>query len=160
MKHAKKLTCLAALTMSALGATAHADVDDNYPWMWSAGGTYGEMSVMSRAYSGGYGHSGGLAISSSADVDYHVMVCGNSLHPGLGTVSPGIINSVGIEFTHAQGDLDIWVYSVGGEFLGSSTGTGNTETVNLASGNRGVVVLKVGGYQGATGSYGLALQCK
>lgn len=160
MRHLKKLTCLAALALSAAGVSAHAEVDDSFPWM-SPGGTLASMSVMSREYSGAFGASGGgLTISSTTDVDYHVISCGTLFHPGLGVVSPGIISSTSIKFMHSKGDLDMVVYGVEGNALGSSQGVSDTETVGLSSLNRQVAVVKVFGYRGAINDYELNIVCK
>lgn len=158
MKHAGKMTCLAALAISALGATARADVDDSYPWQY-AGGTFTGMAVMSRAYSGYFG-TGGPTISSSTDVDYYVLTCGTAVHPSTGVTSPGIISSAAITFTHSKGDLDIALYTVDGKLLGSSAGIQDRETIGIASASRSVAVLKVYGYQGATNDYAIELICK
>jgi len=66
--------------------------------------------------------------------------------PGTGTSA----NFVKIDFTHSQGDLDLYVYrSDGTTVVGSSTGTGNTEQVSLSGQPAGTYYVKVYGYNGA-----------
>ncbi len=159
MKHVKKLTCLAGLALCATATAAHADPDDNYPWS-DPGAFTNSVSLVSRAYSGTSGPDG-LAISSATDVDYHVVTCGTMVHPITGLASPGIISSIRIDFAHAQGDLDITVYSMEGAVLGTSNGMGNYEVVGLGTAaNRSIAVLKVYGYRGAVNNnYGISLYC-
>ena len=58
-------------------------------------------------------------------------------------------NSVGINFTHIQGDLDIGLYDSNGNFLNSSTGTNNQETIFLEGLIAGSYYLQVYGWLGA-----------
>jgi hypothetical protein len=55
-----------------------------------------------------------------------------------------------LNFTHAQGDVDMQLYnSAGTDVLASSGGTGNQEVVSLAGLAAGTYLLKVYGYSGA-----------
>jgi hypothetical protein len=64
---------------------------------------------------------------------------------GAGTTA----NSVSIAFTHASGDLDMRLYNSAGTEVGSSTGTGNSETISLNGMAAGTYYVKVYGYNGA-----------
>ena len=60
-------------------------------------------------------------------------------------------NFVSIEFAHSQGDLDMVVYrSDGTTVVGSSTGVGNQEYMNLNNQPAGTYYVKVYGWNGAT----------
>jgi hypothetical protein len=61
--------------------------------------------------------------------------------------------TVTIQFQHAVGDLDMALYE-GASQVAISQGTGNTETITQGA---GTYVLRVYGYNGAQGEYGLTL---
>jgi hypothetical protein len=87
-------------------------------------------------------------ISPSGDVDYIIAACGY-----------GKVTSVQMFIAPGGGDLDLAVYKFSQTLIGSSTGVGSTETVNTSAANLGAVIVKVYGYNGATGSYGLTVSC-
>ena len=60
--------------------------------------------------------------------------------------------TVGINFQHAQGDLDLQVRDVNGTWLGSSTSSSNNETVNLSYLTAGIYYAQVYGWNGASNS--------
>ncbi|WP_035367395.1 pre-peptidase C-terminal domain-containing protein, partial [Dolichospermum circinale] len=83
---------------------------------------------------------GNLSIHTTSDVDWFkftLATAGNET------------NSVGIDFTHIQGDLDIGLYDSNGNFLNSSTGVDNQETISLKGLTAGSYYLQVYGYNGA-----------
>jgi hypothetical protein len=82
------------------------------------------------------------SISPSGDVDYQVISCQNDAAPK--------VKKIELSFTHAQGDIDMCVYTLAGTLIGCSTGTTNNEIVDLSGVNWKTVVLKVYGYAGAT----------
>jgi hypothetical protein len=88
-------------------------------------------------------------IASSSDVDYLFFVCPGTLK----------VREVAISFTHSKGDLDVEAYDVAGRLLGTSTGTTNSESVGVSAFGLNAVVLKVYGYNGATGAYAPSLGC-
>ncbi|MBX3161501.1 MAG: PPC domain-containing protein [Deltaproteobacteria bacterium] len=59
--------------------------------------------------------------------------------------------TVRIEFTHANGDLDLEAYDAAGNRVGTSFGTGNSESVTVPAGG----TVRVFGYNGAQNSYKL-----
>jgi len=87
-------------------------------------------------------------ISPSGDVDYIIASCGY-----------GKVTSVQVNIAPGGGDLDMGVYRFSQAVIGTSQGVGSTETVNTSGANLGTVVVKVYGYNGATGSYGLTVSC-
>lgn len=89
--------------------------------------------------------SQGLAISHANDRDLYLFD------------TNGGTRTIRIEFNHAQGDLDLYLWSASGQLLGQSTGTGNVEglTGTLPAGR---YIIDVRGYAGATGAYTLKLQ--
>ncbi|MEO8707355.1 MAG: PPC domain-containing protein, partial [Kofleriaceae bacterium] len=74
----------------------------------------------------------------ASDDDWHTVAAG-------GTVT--------IEFTHANGDLDLEAYDASGAKVGTSAGTANTEHVTVPAGGSA----RVFGYQGARNSYRLTV---
>jgi hypothetical protein len=71
-------------------------------------------------------------------------------------VADGAPRSFTLRFTHAQGDLDLYVYDVAGSVIARSVGVTDVEQIDGAfTGPVRVVVL---GYGGATGAYTLTLR--
>lgn len=64
---------------------------------------------------------------------------------GTGTSNSGVT----INFSHAQGDLDMRLFNSSGTLLRRSEGTGNSETVSLNGLPAGTYFVRVYGYQGA-----------
>jgi hypothetical protein len=62
--------------------------------------------------------------------------------------------TVVISFTHAEGDLDMAAYDADGNRTDISQGTSDTETLTVGAG----AIIKVYGYNGATGDYDIRLQ--
>lgn len=66
------------------------------------------------------------------------------------TASAGVAgNSVSIAFQNAQGDLDLQLTNASGQVLGSSTSTGNGESVSLGGLGAGTYYVRAYGYNGA-----------
>jgi V8-like Glu-specific endopeptidase len=87
----------------------------------------------------------GLSIASNTDVDYFKVK--NSSYKRF---------KVSLSFKHAEGDLDLKVYSAKGSLLKSSTGSRDSETVSFYT--SGDFIVQVYGYKGAKASYGLAFE--
>lgn len=65
---------------------------------------------------------------------------------------------VRIDFTHAQGDLDVQLYNASGSLLRTSNGTGNSEQISLNGLGAGTYYVKIYGYNGAFNpNYSLAI---
>jgi hypothetical protein len=75
----------------------------------------------------------------AADEDWHSFAAGGD---------------VTVEFTHANGDLDIEAYNASGTKVDTSAGTGNSEVVTVPAGGS----VRVFGYNGAKNSYRLIAQ--
>jgi len=58
---------------------------------------------------------------------------------------------VRVEFTHANGDLDVQAFDAAGTRVGASEGTGDVEQVSVPAGGS----VRVFGYSGATNTYRL-----
>jgi|GEM_PF-546582 len=88
------------------------------------------------------GSVSGVAIDSAGDIDFYRVV-----HAG------GRID-IQLDFTHADGDLDLFMYSEGGSQLADSQGVTNQERIagTLAA---GTYFIRVIGYGSATGAYSL-----
>jgi hypothetical protein len=138
------LTANMALSHTGLAAEP---MDNAAPWKWSS--LYGNTTLYVSTNAMGTGSDG---INSSSDVDYLVMACttGARHRP---------VSLVAINFTHAQGDLDMAVYDLQGNYLAGSQGVTDRELVDIGAFGEQVVVLKVYGYNGATGNYGVSLSC-
>lgn len=90
----------------------------------------------------------GGAISPTGDVDYLAVTC-----MGLP------IKRIGI--SGFSNDIDINVFDLAGNFVGSSIGTTSTENVDTSAVGRDMLYVKVYGYQGAvTASYDLSFSCQ
>lgn len=90
----------------------------------------------------GHGHEWtGLSIHTADDQDWYRFT----------TTAPGVSgDAVGIAFVNAAGDLDMALYDGAFELVGSSTSTGNTETIRLAGLAAGTYYIAVYGYDSAT----------
>lgn len=67
-------------------------------------------------------------------------------------------SSVGIAFTHSQGDLDMTLHNASGTQVGSSGGSGNSEAISLNGLAAGTYYVRVYGYNGArNGNYSLSI---
>ena len=137
-----------ALTVAAVQpSSANEPTNNNFSWANGANNQWnGNMTVMS-GYALWVTWPSVETISTSTDVDYLLMTCG-SAH----------IYGAGIDLVHANGDLDIQYFSPNGTFLGSSTGTIDSEWMDLGT-TYNSVVMKVYGWGGATNSYTPTLSC-
>ena len=118
--------------------------NDKLPW-----NTFGSFDTSVYSSTGGASRFQSYEqIASSTDVDYVVVTCAG--RP---------VRSVSIEFTHAKGDLDMVAFDLAGAQLGKSNGTTNVEVVNVQGQGKQVVVMKVYGFQGATGAYDVVIGC-
>jgi len=137
---------LTAATLAAAPASWATEPGNDYePWHWR--GYNGETTIYSPP-PGGLTYNSYEAITSTTDVDNIIIACGT-----------GKVQSVSISFTGSAGDLDMGVYDLSGNYLGSSTGTGNTELVNVNAANKQAVVMKVYGYNGAQNPYNMSIVC-
>lgn len=88
----------------------------------------------------------GLKLADAADYYKFTM-------NGTGTTA----NSVSISFTHSLGDIDMRLYNGSGTQVGSSGGTGNSETISLSGLAAGTYTVQVFGYNGALNSGGYSM---
>lgn len=87
-----------------------------------------------------------------------LVICGGDDDFLAVTVPAGGALTAKITFSNAVGDLDLELFAPGGEKLGSSAGTGDSETVTKTGLPAGTYVVRVTGYDGAVGGYALTLQ--
>jgi len=71
-------------------------------------------------------------------------------------VQPGTFK-VSIQFTHASGDLDMYLYNPT-KLVGRSTSTTNSETITYSVTKATTLYIRVFGYQGAKNSYSMTVQ--
>ena len=116
------------------------------PWTNAAGGAF-DTTVYASV---GRSSWGGFERVASSDVDYIFFTCFGGLK----------MSQAQIDFTNSTGDLDVTAYDINGRILGSSTGVTNTEVVNVQPFGLDVVILKVYGYNGATGAYSPLAYCQ
>lgn len=138
------LLTLTALVIAPVGRAMEPG-NDTAPWKWRA--SFGDATLYSPPL-GGASYINAEAITSTSDVDHIIGTCGT-----------GKVTWVGVQFTHASGDIDIVVYDLSGNVLGSSTGVTNTERVDLSAFNKQAAVMKVYGYNGAVNSYIVQVSC-
>ena len=90
--------------------------------------------------------SDGAEIAGGGDVDDYAF-------------NAGAASVVHVDFVHARGDLDLYVYDAAGTVIAKSDGVSDSEEAVIPSSAAGsVVVASVVGYRGATGSYTISLQ--
>jgi hypothetical protein len=135
------------MVLAPIASFALEPANNTAPWKNTGGGAFDTTVYASVGRSSWAGFE---QIASSSDVDYVFLTCFNGLK----------MSQVQIDFTHSKGDLDITAYDINGRSLGSSTGTTNTEVVNVQPFGLDVVVLKVYGYNGATGLYSPLAYCQ
>lgn len=138
--------CAAALALGVALvpsiARASDPLDDKAPWFSTPGSMWvGDTAIVTGTLNGTVG-IGNAVPFPTGDVDYFVFACGGAAG-ALGTVK-----SVRINFTHAQGDLDIEVRKTDSTLIGRSTSTGNFEYLDVSAQKAGAVVVKVYGYLG------------
>ncbi len=84
-----------------------------------------------------------------------LVLCGNNLDWFAVTLAaPGDLLA-SIDFTHADGDLDLYLYSSDGTMIDYSTSTTDDEMVGVEGLEAGTYFLKVVGWQGAENTYDL-----
>ncbi|MBT3584537.1 MAG: trypsin-like serine protease [Halobacteriovoraceae bacterium] len=88
----------------------------------------------------------GFSISSSKDLDFYKF-----------TVTSGTYLNLSINFSHSVGDLDLYLYNGSRKQLAKSDSVSNNESVSKYF-SKGTYYLKVKGYKGASGKYGLSLK--
>ncbi|MCP4873156.1 MAG: hypothetical protein GY898_31060 [Proteobacteria bacterium] len=95
------------------------------------------------------------AVELGAGTYHGLAICGNDAVDWIRIPATTGSGTVRIEFNHSSGDLDMTLYKSNGSVIGSSTGSGNSEELDLPPGLR---FLKVFGYSGATNEYTLIIE--
>jgi hypothetical protein len=157
-----------AAALSFPGAVrATEPLDNATPW-GATNGTYVESSTNVTHYLGnsqdGHAHWNAGAdrqISPTGDLDFAVVQCGKAFSAPLqNNVPKGQVGAVNIDYTQAAGDLDIQAFDPTGIWLGTSQLTGSQESISLGTNGMNSVVLKVYGFNGATGGYKVTVLCQ
>ena len=130
----------AAVLAAAPSSWALEPENDSAPWTWHE--QKGDTTATSGTY---FGYE---QISTTSDVDYIVATCGDT-H----------MKWISIDFTHATGDIDMAVYDLAGNWLGSGTGVTDTERVELGAFGKQAVALRVYGYNGSQNPYSISVFC-
>lgn len=86
-----------------------------------------------------------LVISSAIDEDFFVFETNGATH------------AISIDFSHAQGDLDLYVYDASGNEVARSVSVTDGEEI-ARSFAAGRYIVRVHGYRGATGTYSISIQ--
>jgi hypothetical protein len=127
-------------------ALASEPLNNTAPWYNPPVGAFkGDASAYTTTTNASWGNREDMLAN---DVDYHILSCG-----GLPTMS-----YVRIYFTHAQGDIDLKVYTTDGTLLGTSQGVSNTEYWDVSAQKLGAIVIKVYGYLGAANAGGYTVE--
>jgi hypothetical protein len=140
---------MAGVMLAPIAGQASEPANNNSPWSFDTFGFHNDLSLYASNKPVGQGNAwiGFDGITAFNDVDYHFMTCQGR-----------VVKSVGIN--SFSGDLDIQVYDQAGNALGSSAGTGSTETVNIASLNKPGVYMRVYGFNGSqSAQYGVFVNC-
>jgi|GEM_PF-3431231 len=154
MNHKHVLGFLATLTCFVGGqqsASAIEPIDDTAP-LYAPYYRNATVYVASHTTSS-WGPNADQQISTDTDNDYIAAVC-----------AVGYVTKVRIEFTHANGDLDMKLYHWVGTFLGTRDGTADYEEFDTSSlppdqRERNLVVMRVYGYNKAKNSYKVIINC-
>jgi hypothetical protein len=135
------------LTASQLAA---ADIEPtNSVQPWTSGIVFnGAAELFNTSRSGGIGTTN-LQITPSGDVDYILASCGGRER----------VNSVNVGFTHSSGDIDLKAFRLDGTLLGISQGVSNGESIDVSASNEDTIVMEVYGFNGATNTYSLSINC-
>lgn len=129
-------------------ASANEPTNNNYPWSGGANTAWtGNMTVFST-YNMATTWPNKEAITTSTDVDYLLMTCGDA-----------DVYVAGINLVGANGDLDVQFFTPNGTYLGGAAGTGDAETMTFPGTGYSSVVIRVYGYNGAKNSYIPLLGC-
>jgi hypothetical protein len=99
----------------------------------------GGVSIIGVPYTGSH------AISTAGEIDLFQFT------------TAAATRTVRIDFTHAVGDLDLYVLNASGAVIGESLSVANSESVSMALA-AGTFTVRVIGYQGAVGSYTLRVE--
>lgn len=142
--------CVGALVLSlAVPSVGHAmePGNDTAPWKSFSRAldvTLYDSDVSGRPWSWWWYEN----ISSNSDVDHVLVSCYGRT-----------VQSAGIELRPANGDLDIYVYDMAGNLLGSSGGVTERESVDVRAFGKQQVVIRVYGYNGSTGIFTPQVTC-
>jgi hypothetical protein len=148
---------LLALVLARTSTSFAAEpLDNTVPWSTAIAGTnYTDVTMYTTRNIGGtsWGANNDRKITPAGDVDYFMVGCGK-------TTGTGLMKQVQISFTHAVGDLDMFVYSLDGQVIGTSTGVTNFETVNVAAQNKNAFFVRVYGFNNAVNPYAVIVDCQ
>jgi hypothetical protein len=137
---------VAGMLMAPAAGNAMEPQNDAAPWKWSA--LTGDTTMYSSDQPSRWTWWWWEEVASSSDVDHVLLTCNGRT-----------VLAAGIQFYHSKGDLDIYVYDIAGNLLGSSQGVADTERVDVRAFGKQAVVVKVYGYNGATGRFGPQVDC-
>jgi hypothetical protein len=153
MKRMKFWGIALALVGSYAVPAAANDSDNTFPGGWSPASI--PTSIFTPA-----GHQwsvpeniGGPIWTGAADVDYTLLTI-PAPFAGCNAIYTWM------SFDHSKGDLDMVVYDMLGNQLGISQGTTNTEAVYLPTTASKSVIVKVYGFNQATGDYRIYVGCQ
>lgn len=138
--------CAAALALGVALvpsiARASDPLDDKAPWFSTPASIWvGDAAIVTGTLNGQVG-IGNAVPFPKGDVDWFVFTCGGA------TGALGTVKAVRIDFTHAQGDLDIEVRKTDSTYIGRSTSVANFEYLDVSAMKAGAVVVKVYGFSG------------
>ena len=115
----------------------------------------GAEEACSDVFVGNSNRERAAAVAPGSHTD--LQVCSGSEDWYRVDLAAGTQVAVDIRFSHAQGDLDLEVQRADGHKLGSSAGSSDEESVQVAVPEGGLFV-RVYGYQGAANTYSLKIE--
>ncbi len=101
------------------------------------------------------GNSSQSSAASIPEGTYSLETCDGGEDWFAVDVTSGDLVRVRIDFTHADGDLDLFVNNSMGGAINQSEGTGDSEEVNVIAPETGQIYIRVAGYDGASNSYSM-----
>jgi hypothetical protein len=142
------ITALAFAASFVASQSSRASEPENgkEPWQWWI--STGNLTIYNGSGTGKSWPVGYERIEYDGDVDYVGLTCN-----GRG------VKAASIQFTHATGDIDMYVYDIGGNYLGRSQGITDQERVDVSAFGKQLVIVKAYGYNGAINDYGITVEC-
>jgi hypothetical protein len=158
-KRKLSLVCAAALALALVPVALHAEesYDNDYPATDQGAANTALLATTYMSNSSAFWGTGAdTQISPSGDLDWSIVQC--TKKNGVQTK----IKNISVSYNPFVGDLDILIQRPDtGAIMTQGIGTTGTESIDLPSLNYNVstVILRVYGYQGATGFYSVSFSC-
>ncbi len=146
---------LCGVVTLALPGEAAEPKNNTLPYVFSGGRLEMQSLLAPPPNSSTITFVGADAISPAGDQDFIFVSCqGNTIK------EIAVLDFYDRPNSPATPDIDIWVYDLGGNFVGGSASVTNLESVDVSALGHVSMYLKVFGYnQSTTSSYSVAISC-